>query len=351
MIENHQIQKEKRTIEISEEEIELIDYLLVIWKYKYMILIGILLFSLFAGIFGFITWKQQPKMFLTEMTIQPGVKGVDGLGHRIYIDTLENMKALIEEELHYGIFDSVNHKLFNPSDFKLDILNASKMLKVSVHSKTANEGIDKSNHIVKTLQAKYTELIKIIQKEDKSLLGSEQSEIISLYAEESKVKFIINKIKTRLDELKKQVAVCDNNSKTLLILINKLKENSGQNIEYQIMQGTNIIMQNMRLRNEYRDKILEHLSKREEMRIELNWIQNRISEVEKKIRNIEEVEKIIKPVEIRSHPMTKLLPKKEYNVKQTVVLAAFVGLFCTIFMAFFIEYIHRYKKKFNIKSN
>ncbi len=41
-----------------EDEIELMDYLLVIWKWKYLIIAGTFAFALTAAIISFVLWKQ-----------------------------------------------------------------------------------------------------------------------------------------------------------------------------------------------------------------------------------------------------------------------------------------------------
>ena len=67
MNENHQTDLKERRIDPYEDEVELMDYLLVIWKWKYLILAGTLAFALAAAIISFITWKQQPTMYRTNI--------------------------------------------------------------------------------------------------------------------------------------------------------------------------------------------------------------------------------------------------------------------------------------------
>ncbi len=56
-----------------DDEIELMDYLLVIWKWKYIILTGTLAFGFVAAIISFITWKQQPTMYRTNVVLKSGI--------------------------------------------------------------------------------------------------------------------------------------------------------------------------------------------------------------------------------------------------------------------------------------
>jgi LPS O-antigen subunit length determinant protein (WzzB/FepE family) len=63
-----------------EDEIELMDYLLVIWKWKYIILTGTFDFALAVAIISFITWKQQVKIYHTNIVIQPGIIKINERG-------------------------------------------------------------------------------------------------------------------------------------------------------------------------------------------------------------------------------------------------------------------------------
>ena len=67
MNENHQTDLVERKRDPYEDEIELMDYLLVLWKWKYIILAGTFVFALVAAIISFISWKQQPTMYRTNI--------------------------------------------------------------------------------------------------------------------------------------------------------------------------------------------------------------------------------------------------------------------------------------------
>ena len=76
----------------SRDEIELIEILRVIWKWKYTILIGTAVFVLAAGVISF----TRPKIYRISMVLKPGVVRIDRFGRRIYLDSATNMKALLE---------------------------------------------------------------------------------------------------------------------------------------------------------------------------------------------------------------------------------------------------------------
>ena len=68
-----------------EDEIELMDYLLVIWKWKYMIIAGTFVFALTAAIISFVLWEQQPQMYHTSIVLKPGVLKIDETGKKFLL--------------------------------------------------------------------------------------------------------------------------------------------------------------------------------------------------------------------------------------------------------------------------
>jgi len=95
----HLTQKGSNRIEHYDDEIELMDYILVMWKWKYLILAGTFAFALVVAIISFIAWKQQPTMYRTSIVLKPGVLEIDETGNKVFIDSPEKIKALIKNEI------------------------------------------------------------------------------------------------------------------------------------------------------------------------------------------------------------------------------------------------------------
>ena len=123
------------------------DYLLVIWKWKYLILAGTFGFALAAAIISFIAWKQQPTMYRANIVLKPGLLKIDEKGEKVFFDTPENIKALIENDLKYKVLDYIkssnNPNLSNSLDFQVDIPKGSNNINVSLVSALADEGTTK----------------------------------------------------------------------------------------------------------------------------------------------------------------------------------------------------------------
>ncbi|MBC8434276.1 MAG: hypothetical protein H8D96_20395, partial [Desulfobacterales bacterium] len=169
-----------------EDEIELMDYLLVLWKWKYLILAGTFAFALTAAIINFINWKQQPTMYRTNIVLQPGILKIDETGKKLYFDSPENIKALIQNELKYKVFDNIktsnNTNLSNLIDFQVDIPQGSNIINVSLVSSLADEGATKLNYLIKALSAEFANKIKFKQEGYEKEIDSKKEEIAVLQA-------------------------------------------------------------------------------------------------------------------------------------------------------------------------
>jgi len=94
MNEDRKAPTESHGTEYYEDEIELMDYLLVIWKWKYFILSGTLVCGLIAAIISL----KMDKVYSINMVLRPGILSIGEEGKNVYIDSPHNIKALIESE-------------------------------------------------------------------------------------------------------------------------------------------------------------------------------------------------------------------------------------------------------------
>jgi hypothetical protein len=88
--------EEKRTDNMSdihrgyyEDEINIFDSFMMLWRWKWFIAVGTLL----AVIVGFVIALQMPEKYVASMAIEPSVIGLDGKGNKLYADS----KGIINE--------------------------------------------------------------------------------------------------------------------------------------------------------------------------------------------------------------------------------------------------------------
>ena len=112
-----------------EDEIQLIDYLRVIWKWKWLIILGTFLCMVVAGVVSF----NMPKIHEVSMTIEPGIIDVDKEGRFIYLDSLNNLEGKIKGGIYNrGIQEALNiNPLENGMKFETGIQKGTNFIKVT----------------------------------------------------------------------------------------------------------------------------------------------------------------------------------------------------------------------------
>jgi capsular polysaccharide biosynthesis protein len=79
-----------------EDEINLIDYLKVLWKWKWLIIAGTLLCAIIAAVISL----QMPKIYEISMVIEPGIIELKDDGSFIYIDSGANITGKINGDIY-----------------------------------------------------------------------------------------------------------------------------------------------------------------------------------------------------------------------------------------------------------
>jgi len=128
-----------------EDEIELMDYLLVIWRRKYLIMAGTIVCAVVAFIIS-ITAPKPPNRYRVEMVIEPGVEKIDKNARKVYFESPAKIKGLIEggvfnNQILNDIRDSENKNLPISLNFKLAIPQNTNILKISYETSNSKEGI------------------------------------------------------------------------------------------------------------------------------------------------------------------------------------------------------------------
>ena len=82
--------------EWHEDDIQLIDYLSVIWKWKWLIFGG----TLICGLIAILASLMMPKTYEVVMSIQPGVISVSSKGAFMRMDSVDNMRRKIDAQVY-----------------------------------------------------------------------------------------------------------------------------------------------------------------------------------------------------------------------------------------------------------
>jgi capsular polysaccharide biosynthesis protein len=391
MHEDHQTQTDTHKIEHYEDEIELMDYLLVIWKWKYVIIAVTLAFGFAAGIISFIAWKQQPTMYRTSIVLKPGIVKIDEKGEKVFIDTPENIKALIENDLKFKVLEHIknsnNLELLNSLNFQVDILKGSDIINVSLKSPAVEDSATKLKYLIKSLLAEYANKIEYFKSGIDEQIEQNKNKIADFQTKMENIKTnYLNQIeqkKIQLTELlykekriKRQIEYYQQELSGIESKIKLLEGSNG------ISQGKEYFLNKLSLENDYRNTFQKYFEINENANFYLLELQKKISAVSKEIKgfnktknnikadpilqsslgniqkdiikatkDIETLEKKkpnIQNIQIIQPPVTTELPKIN-KIRSNLVLSSVLGLFLMLFSSFFLEYLSNYKKRVSNK--
>jgi hypothetical protein len=212
----------------SRDEIELIDILRVVWKWKYLILAGTLVCALLAGVISL----NQPKVYRIDMVLQAPVAGIDAIGRKIYIDSPQNIKTLIEAEVfNRKILDNLknpNSTVPKSLKFKVVIPKQSDSLMISYEAVNVDLAIAILEQLAKQMLEKYNEVLGKYRNNYETEFQLRKNEISAINsANKISVKHI-EKVKKRINELLLETKKIDAKIKLLIDEQNKYLSNADQ---------------------------------------------------------------------------------------------------------------------------
>lgn len=441
-----------------EDEIELMDYLKVLWKWKYLVLLGTLACAVIAAIVSF----NMTKIYSIKAVLAPGVAKVEENGKTTYIGSSQEIKTLIETgALDRTVLKQIkvpNEKELPQSlSFKITTPKGSNALEVAYETPQIDLGLQiltrlnqalltKFDGIVKYYNEEYTIQIRskasessrvaekiakarsditMAQAESRSRISETESKITEkksiISAGESEKETQTNKIRNKISSIKAQIQGKQMQIKNLenrlsdigaeIVRIGKntdllLKERdtllSSRKNENNILASvmyTNTIQQNISylntlqgsansvnhqtyqenvavegLKNDIKDLEAQEVNLKKQteyeketllsdikdyqsqvksmkeqtgstvksLQAEIAALESEKSFIAEEMKNLEFKKSYVQNIQILQPPESSLFPVKPKK-KLNVLLAGVVGLFLTIFLAFFIEYISKHK--------
>jgi len=334
-----------------EDEIELIDLLRVIWKWKYLIIGGTLVCAIAAMIISSI----MPKIYRIETLIRPGILSFSEAGKNLNIDTPDNIKALIEAgALDLRILDnlakSYGANIPNMLKFKVTLPKGSDTLKINYETSQIEQGTEILDFLGKFLIEEYSNFVENFQNKIDRDLNIAKAEIQKSSSIKHSNEININIIEKRIHEL--EIGIVDvnenitylNKERNTLLLEGKNESNILSTILY-----SNTIQQNLQFVSGYKSQIQDLKNQKENELQNISELENKIQIQIAEINNLEFKKNNIQNIRIIQKPYSSkfpVRPKKMLNV----ILAVFVGIFAMIFLAFLLEYISKNRMQTSTSS-
>ena len=375
-----------------EDEVELIDYLRVIWKWKWLIIGGTLLCVLAAAIYGFT--RPVVKMYKVSalLEIDPEAK----------LDPLDRIKSMIE----YGIF---NQQVLNdlsklqgqgtskPASLAFEVAIPKGLNILDIGYKTPNDDLGKAvlDSLAKRIKRNYglaieerkAEWEESRKKRNESIEGIqyemelmkkqfefnvlETTNKIKEHAQDIEtLREKVNRVRNSIDLMERTLEVAQSNSAKLdAKRTETILDSQDEAGHVDIFLRASSIQQIIDYPIALRERIDSLVFKEKEFLSNILFSNNLIKKLKKSIEILklnhesgirakeEEVSRLELEIEtskrdrdnitgviVKQPPTPSLLPIK-YKAKRNALLAGVVGFFFLIFLAFFIEYIKNAAKR------
>jgi len=198
-----------------DDEIELIDYLRVLWKWKWLIIMITFVCMVAAGVVSFM----MPKIYEVSMAIGSGVIDIKANGNPVYLDSTANIKAKIES----GIYNSRILKNLNidsrETQVKFKAANPKGTNLINISSEWTQDqmatGIKALEQLLIELSHDYED---IVQAKTKGIDSEILFNLSSIQGKKKQIDFqqaILKNIKARKNKLNQELMTLNDDIKRL----------------------------------------------------------------------------------------------------------------------------------------
>lgn len=336
-------------MEEYENEFELMDYLNVIWKRKWLIIIPTFILVLFVGIYSFTL----PKIWEIEALIVPSkyfLQTENGQFSEILVTDPKQIAAQINQKTYDRLIAS-KMKLDIEEFPKIEAENLldTNLVKVSLRSQDRTKAKQILLALFDQLKTELDDKVKIEFKQIDSQIKSNEIEKLRLYEEIKTLKNKLNIIKKRESEIEKEI---DETRKRMESLENEQrlslkKENRNETESLALLLYSNEIQLSLRYHNSLNELLNSKKIEKENIILGIENQGKKINQIENENETLNEKKARIDYAELIKEPTSSLgpvAPKK----KQMVIIAGMLGLFIFTMLAFFLEYIA--KQKIRVKD-
>ncbi|MCK4619570.1 MAG: hypothetical protein KAT52_06470 [Desulfobacterales bacterium] len=328
----------------ADDEIELIDLLRVLWKWKWMIILITLVCIVAAGVVSFM----MPKIYKVSTAIEPGIIGMDENGSPIYLDSAGDMKAKIES----GVYNSQILKNLNIDSRKIQIkfkvTNPKSTDLIKISSEWTQDQIATGTKVLEQLLFELSHDYKdIIQAKTEGTDKEILFKLSDIQGKKNQIDFkqaALKNIKAWENELNRKLMTLNDDTKKIKQQRDKILEGkAGEDSILSLFYLTSV-QQNMVNFNQLNYQLNELTSKENKMSSEVEQLKQDMNDINTEINRLNIEKSYIEHIKLISKPeasTSPIKPKKELNI----ALAGVVGFMLAVFIAFFAEYIKKSKEK------
>ena len=333
-----------------ENERELMDYLNVLWKRKWLIIIPTFVLVVAVGVYSFFL----PRVWEVDAIIMPSkyfFQDEEGQFREYVVDDPMHIAAQINQRIYKGLIAAeLNLDIRSFPELKAENLKGTKLMRIS----TRVNDVEKAKLILYSLfKHLKRDLDKKIDVELKGIDSQIKSKGIEKFRIEEEIKVNKNKvniIKQRKKEIEKEISDIRKRVESLEKEqgLSLKKENRSESESLAMLLYSNEIQQSLEYHNTLNELISEKRIEEENVSLEIENKEERIKQLENEIGNMNERKGRIDYTQLIQEPTSSLgpvFPKKKRNV----MIAGILGLMIFTMLAFFLEYIGEKNLKLKTK--
>jgi LPS O-antigen subunit length determinant protein (WzzB/FepE family) len=338
--------------EYYEDEVDLMEYLEVLWKKKWLIIIPTFILVVLAGVVSFLL----PEVWRVESIILPSkfiVQTEQGSFGEVVVVPAKQIAGKINEKSYNQLIASeLNLDVREFPELKAELLRDTNLVKISSR-----------NQDVKKMKAIHLALFRHVKREiDKNVdieIKNIDSQIKGQEINKKKLEDEIDALKSKLDIVIKRKEEIENSLVEIRGKIELLEQEQNENLKKEnrsssetlgMLLYSNEIQQSLQYLNNLNESLSQKKIEEEDIKIRIEEIQGNIEQTNNQINNLNEKKGRIDYALLSKEPTSSLGPVAP-NKKLNVIIAGFIGLFLFTILAFFLEYIQKNKRTQPNKPN
>lgn len=327
-----------------EDEIELMDYLTVLWRKKWLIILPTLFCVIAAGVISFLMppkWEIDAIVQPSKFLVQSGERGFEEL---VFIEPEQIAGQINQASYNSLIAAELNMNIRSFPSIRAVNLRDTNLVRVSIRAqdvKSAKSILSSLfNHLKRELDQKADIEIKEIETKIKGKeieKTSIEKEIEVLNKKLRIVNLRKKEIENEMSDIKERIKFLEKEQ-----FLTLKKEEKSESESLGLLLYSNEIQQSLMYLNKLNELLNKKKIEGEDLYLEIEKKEKIIKQSENEIENLNERKGRVDYAQLMKEPTSSISPVSPRK-KLNALIAGILGLIIFTFLAFFLEYIKKHK--------